>query len=121
MSAWILLSLVVGSTVLSEVLQSFEMKRHGEITDLGPAGIGRALAGMARRKYLILAVFFMTISFFAFVALVQSTDLSFAVPASAASIVFETILARLLLKEAVDARRWWGVSLVACGVILLSA
>jgi len=119
--AWILLGLVVGSTVLSDVLQSFEMKRHGEITDLGPFGMGRALAAMARRKFLILAVFFMAISFFAFIALVQSADLSFAVPASAASIVLETILARLILKEAVDARRWWGVGLVACGVGLLSA
>ena len=121
MKVWILLGLVVGCTVLSEVLQSFEMKRHGEITDLGPAGIARALAAMARRKFLILAVFFMAISFFAFVALVQSTDLSFAVPASAASIVFETILARLILKEAVDSRRWWGVCCVALGVALLSA
>ena len=33
--------------------------------------------------------------------------------ASALSIVFETILARLLLKERVDAWRWWGVCCVA--------
>jgi len=44
----------------------------------------------------------------------------FAVPASALSIVFETILARLVLKERVDARRWWGVCLVAFGVGLLA-
>jgi len=121
MKAWLLLSAVVGSTVLSDVLQSFEMKRHGEITDLGVGGIGRALVAMAQRKFLILAVFFMAISFFSFITLVQSADLSFAVPASAASIVFETILARLLLKERVDWRRWGGVCLVALGVALLSA
>ena len=58
--------------------------------------------------------------FFAFIKLVETADLSFAVPASAASIVFETILARLVLKESVDSRRWWGVCLVALGVILLA-
>ncbi len=118
--AWLLLAAIVACTVSGDLLQSFEMKRHGEITDFGPSGIGRALTAMARKKFLILAVFFMAISFFAFLALVQTADLSFAVPASAASIVFETILARLILKERVDSRRWWGVCLVALGVALLA-
>jgi uncharacterized membrane protein len=118
--AWLLLSVVVGSTVISDLLSSFEMKRHGEITDFGASGIGRSLAAMAQKKFLILSVFFMAISFLAFINLVQSADLSFAVPASAASIVFETLLARAVLKERVDSRRWWGVCLVALGVILLA-
>jgi drug/metabolite transporter (DMT)-like permease len=118
--AWLLLGLVVGGTVLGDLLQSFEMKRHGEITDLHPQGLGRALSAMARKKYLILAIFFMAISFFAFMTLVQSADLSFAVPASAASIVFETALAGIVLKERIDSRRWWGACLVAFGVVLLS-
>jgi drug/metabolite transporter (DMT)-like permease len=69
---------------------------------------------------LILSIVFMAFSFFAFITLVQTADLSFAVPASALSIVFETILARLVLKERVDARRWWGVLFVALGVGLLA-
>lgn len=118
--AWLLLAVVVGCTVTSDLLTSFEMKRHGEIHDLGPTGIGRALNAMSRKKYLILSIVFMAFSFFAFITLVQTADLSFAVPASALSIVFETILARLLLKERVDAWRWWGVCFVAFGVGLLS-
>ena len=120
MKAWNLLAIVVGCTVMSDLLSSFEMKRHGEIQDFRPSGIGRLLARLATKKYLILSVFFMAISFFAFITLMESADLSFAVPASAASIVFETILARLILKERVDSRRWWGVCLVALGVILLA-
>ncbi|MEQ1884243.1 MAG: EamA family transporter [Bryobacteraceae bacterium] len=118
--SWILLATVVGCTVISDLLSSFEMKRHGEIHNFGPSGLGRALTTMAQKKFLILSVFFMAISFFAFISLMQTADLSFAVPASAASIVFETILARAILKERVDARRWWGVCLVACGVVLLA-
>jgi uncharacterized membrane protein len=33
----------------------------------------------------------------------------------------ETLLARAVLKEAVDARRWMGAALVACGIWLLAA
>jgi uncharacterized membrane protein len=62
----------------------------------------------------------MALSFFAFMTLLQTADLSFAVPVSAASLVIETILARVLLKEKVDARRWAGALLVAGGVWLLA-
>lgn len=118
--AWLLLAAIVGCTVLSDLLSAFEMKRHGEIVDFHPGRLGRMIAMLARKKFLILSVFLMAISFFSFITLVQFTDLSFAVPASAASIIFETFLARLVLKERVDAWRWWGVCLVAAGVVLLA-
>jgi drug/metabolite transporter (DMT)-like permease len=118
--AWILLSVIVGSTAMGDLLQSLEMKRHGEITDFRPSGLGRLFATLARKKFLILAVVFMAVSFFAFMTLIETADLSFAVPASAATLVFETILARLVLKERVDSRRWLGACLVACGVALLA-
>jgi drug/metabolite transporter (DMT)-like permease len=120
MKVWLLLAVIVGSTVTGDLLQSLEMKRHGEIRDFRLTGIGPLLATLARKKFLILAVFFMAISFFAFMNLVAIADLSFAVPASAASLVLETILAKLILKEQVNSRRWAGACLVACGVALLA-
>ena len=101
-------------------MQSLEMRRHGEIRDFGPRGLGKLLATLARKKFLILAVFFMAVSFFAFMTLLEVADLSFAVPATSASYLFETILAKLLLKEDVRWERWVGAGLVACGVGLLS-
>jgi len=118
--AWVLLGVIVGSTVTGDLLQSLEMKRHGEIRDFHPSGLGRLAATLARKKGLILAIVFMAISFFAFMTLLQVADLSFAVPASAATLVFETFLARFVLKEHVDSRRWLGACLVACGVALLA-
>lgn len=61
--SWLLLAVVVGCTVMSDLLTSMEMKRHGEIHDFGPSGIGRALNAMARKKFLILAIVFMAFSF----------------------------------------------------------
>jgi len=118
---WTLVAIMVGATVLGDLLQSFEMKRHGEIEDFHPRGWARLAATLARKRFLILAVGFMAVSFFAFMTLLETADLSFAVPVSAATFVFETILARVVLRERVDARRWIGACLVACGVILLAA
>ncbi|PYT18445.1 MAG: hypothetical protein DMG59_04400 [Acidobacteria bacterium] len=119
MKPWILVGIVVASTIAADLLQSVEMKRHGEIRDFRPRGIARVLATLAQKKFLIIAVACMAVSFFAFMTLVEVADLSFAVPASAASIAFETVLARLVLKEQVDSRRWLGAGLVAIGVLLL--
>lgn len=120
MKAWGLLAVIIASTVTADLLQSHEMKRHGEIQDFRPSGLRRVLYVLAGKRNLILAVVCMAISFFAFMALVQIADLSFAVPASAGSLVIETVLARLLLKEHVDLRRWIGAVLVAGGVWLLA-
>ena len=120
MKAWLLLGVIISSTVTADLLQSHEMKRHGEIRDFRPGGLGRVLATLARKVNLILSVVCMAASFFAFMALVQVADLSFAVPASAGSLVLETILAKLVLKEYVDSRRWIGAAFVACGVWLLA-
>jgi drug/metabolite transporter (DMT)-like permease len=121
MVKWIMVGTIVGSTVLADLLQSFEMKRQVvAVEDLRPGRVGRLLGSFARRGLLVLAVCFMAISFFAFMKLLSIADLSFAVPVTAASVVLETILARLLLKEIVSPMRWAGAFCVACGVVLLA-
>ena len=115
---WILLGIVVFTTVLADLLQSHEMKiAAAEKGDT--LGILPILKAMGSRPNLILAIAFMAVSFFAFLALVQSEPLSFAVPASAATFVLETVLARLVLNERVDGRRAAGAVLVLGGILLL--
>ena len=99
---WTLVAGVVATTTVADLLQSHGMRRGG------------------RAWKLPLSVFFMAISFFCFTQLVRVADLSFAVPATAASFVIETLLARLILKERVTVARWSGALLVACGVALLA-
>jgi drug/metabolite transporter (DMT)-like permease len=62
----------------------------------------------------------MAVSFFALMALLSATELSFAVPITASSYILETALARYVLREHVDWKRWAGTCLVALGVVLLS-
>jgi uncharacterized membrane protein len=102
MLEWSLVGGVVGATTVCDLLQSHGMRRGGRLWKLP------------------LSVVFMAISFFCFTQLVKVADLSFAVPATAASFVIETVLARAILKERVTAPRWCGAVLVACGVALLA-
>jgi len=115
---WLLVTLMVCATVLSDLLQSHEMKRAGG-QSVGARGLIRLLRMIARRRFLILAIGCMAISFFSFMALVQNEPLSFAVPASAASFVLETVLAGLVLRERITARRAAGALIVLCGVVLI--
>ena len=117
---WLLIGIIVAATTVGEVLQAMGMRRHGEIRDFRPGMLGRAAVALARRWPLILAVFFMAVSFFALMRLLSVADLTFAVPATAATYVFETILARFYLKERVTWKRWAGAALVAGGVAMLA-
>lgn len=118
---WAMVATIVGSTVLSDLLQSFEMKQDAvAVEQLHPGRLAGMLAGLARRKFLVLAVFLMAISFFAFMKLLSLADLSFAVPVTAASVVFETALAKVVLHESVTPLRWAGALFVASGVALLA-
>jgi drug/metabolite transporter (DMT)-like permease len=118
---WAMVGAIVGCTALADLLQSFEMKRATvAVEDLRPNRLGRMLARLARRRFLIVAVFLMAISFFAFMKLLSLADLSFAVPITAASVVIETVLARVVLKESVTTLRWAGACFVASGVALLA-
>jgi drug/metabolite transporter (DMT)-like permease len=110
---WLLVLAIVASTTLGDLLQSFEMKQHKQ------ASIGQTV-GFLRRPLLLLSIFCMAVSFFSFLALLRIAELSFAVPATAATVVVETVLARIVLKERVDGRRWAGAVLVAFGVALLA-
>lgn len=115
---WLLVAVMVTATVLSDLLQSFEMKRAGE-QSVGARGLLRLLKMIAQRRLLILAIGCMAFSFFSFMALVQVEPLSFAVPASAASFILETVLAKFVLKEKVGVKRAAGAMIVLAGVALL--
>ncbi|MGD1074245.1 MAG: EamA family transporter [Bryobacteraceae bacterium] len=109
---------MVVATALSDLLQSHEMKRAGE-QSAGARGLLRLLFMIVQRRFLILSIACLAVSFFSFMALVQIGPLSFAVPASGASFFLETLLAKLLLKEHVGKRRALGALIVLAGVVLV--
>jgi drug/metabolite transporter (DMT)-like permease len=117
---WLLVWIIVLATTAGNVLQALGMRHHGEIHDFRPGALGRVAAALVQSRYIVASVVAMAVSFFAFMALVSIAELSFAVPATAASYIFEIILAKYLLKEHIGWKRWTGVLLVAGGVGLLT-
>jgi len=115
---WVLVIVIVFATVMADLLQSFEMKRAGE-QSVSAEGFGRLLQTIAERKLLFLGVMCNAVSFFGFMALVQREPLSFAVPASSASFVLETLLAKFVLHEKIGVRRAAGTAIVLAGVVLV--
>jgi drug/metabolite transporter (DMT)-like permease len=117
---WFLIALVAGCTVASDVLQSREMRRHGEITDFSIRHLGRTLKQLAARPGLVISIACMAISFFAFLVLLKIAPLSFAVPVTAVTYVADALLAKWVLHEHLNWKRWLGIVLIAAGVTLLS-
>jgi len=117
---WVWVLVIVLATTGGEVLQTMGMKKHGEIHDFRPGALGRVLGALARNWYVVVSIVLMGVSFFAFVELLAVADMSFAVPATAGSLVLETVMAKYVLKERVSQTRWMGAVLVACGVALLA-
>jgi drug/metabolite transporter (DMT)-like permease len=116
---WILVLVMVSATIVSDLLQSYEMKQAGE-QSVSARGLARLLHTIAQRRLLTLAILGNAVSFFTFMALVQSEPLSFAVPASAVSFVLETLLAKFVLHEQIGTRRAAGALAVLAGVVLVS-
>jgi drug/metabolite transporter (DMT)-like permease len=115
---WVLLGVIVVTTVVADILQSREMRSAGDGTTA--PGLGKVLALIGSRGALAFAILCMAVSFFAFLALVQTEPISFAVPASAGSFVLETVLAKFVLGERIAMRRAAGALLVACGILFVA-
>ena len=116
----LLVALVVIPGTVGDVLNSIGMERMGEITDWSVPNLLLVGRGMLRNGYILAGMPAMAISFFALMALLSTTAMSFAVPITASSYILETALAKYLLGERVDWRRWAGACLVAVGVAMLS-
>ena len=119
MTALLIILVVVPGTI-GDLLNSAGMKRQGEVTDWSTRGLMRLGLGLLRNIYIMAGIPAMAVSFFALMSLLSVSNVSFAIPMTASSYILETALARYLLKERVDWRRWLGACLVAAGVILLS-
>ncbi len=117
---WALVGVIVLCNTLGDVLNTAGMKRHGEVEHFHPHALARLIAHLFRNPFVLGGIASLAVSFGALVMLLSIANVSFAIPATAASFLFETILAKLVLKENVTWKRWLGATLVACGVALLS-
>ena len=119
---WAAIASVVVTTVLGDVLVSRAMRQTG---DVGALYRVHGLLGTIKRVVgsptLWVGVAAMAGSFFALLWALSWADLSLVAPASAAlTFLGNALMARIVLHENVNLRRWVAALLVAAGVFFLA-
>ena len=71
-------------------------------------------------RSIALSIVLMAISFFAFLRVLREAPISFVAPVTSSAYVLDGLLARYVLKEHVNQRRWLGIACVFIGVVLIS-
>lgn len=117
---WVLVGIIIACSACSDIMSTIGMRHHGKVTDLAPRGIAHLLHYIVASRYILIAIAAMAVSFFALMSLLALAEVSFAIPATSASVLLETVLAKIILREQVHWQRWLGAFVVAAGVALLA-
>jgi drug/metabolite transporter (DMT)-like permease len=121
MLTYLLVALIAVCTAVGDVLTATGMKQGEAIEDLSARGYARLAVSVLRNGYVMAGIAVLAVAFFALLAVLSIASVSFVIPATAATYLVETALAKYILKEEVSGRRWAGAAMVAVGVLLLSA
>lgn len=113
------LAVVVLTSTLGEIATTYAMKIIGEVHDFSPRAIFSVIGRAFRQPWMWVGFALMTVSFLAMLALLSWEDVSFVIPATAASYAAGALGAKFLLHETVNRMRWAGVLLVSVGVALV--
>ena len=110
--------LMVVSANLGDLMLKRGMLQIGEV-ELSAAGLLRALLSTAHNGTIWLGIFFLIGFTLCYMTVVSWADYSYVMPAGAAGYALQTLLAVVLLHEAVSGRRWIGAVLIVVGVLLV--
>jgi drug/metabolite transporter (DMT)-like permease len=115
----ILFTLIVLAGTGGELCVSRAMKQVGEATSFLPAEIAKVILRALRLPWMWLGVSMMALAFFALLGALSIFNVSFVVPVTALSYVAGAFGGITFLHERVSPQRWFGVFLVAAGVLLV--
>jgi drug/metabolite transporter (DMT)-like permease len=102
-----------------ELFVSRAMKSIGEVTDFRPHSIAAVVGRAMLLKRMWMGITLMAVAFFALLAMLSLSKVSFVFPSTALSYAAGAIGGRLFLGERVTKQRWIGVCFVCVGVILV--
>jgi len=102
-----------------ELFVSRAMKSIGEVTDFRPHSIARVVGRAMLLKRMWMGITLMAIAFFALLAMLSLSKVSFVFPSTALSYAAGAIGGRMFLGEQVTKQRWIGVCFVCVGVVLV--
>lgn len=116
----VLLAVLVLAEGAADVCVTRAMKAVGEVNTLAPRALLRIARRVLANNSFRLALVFLTLGFFSFLALLAREEMSMVIPATALIYVVSMLGAKYVLKEDVTPLRWAGTVLVCLGVALTS-
>lgn len=120
MKTYVVLVLAALSGAVGETFFSYGMRRFGEMDVSSPARWLELLLVVPRNMHVLTGVVFAAGFFFLYLTALSWVDLSFAMPLTALSFVFATLLSRFMLGEQVSWHRWVGTIIIVAGVSLVA-
>jgi bacterial/archaeal transporter family protein len=113
---YVVLVLAALSGAVGETFFSYGMRRFGAMDLSSPARWLDLLLVVPRNLHVLTGVIFAAGFFFLYLTALSWVDLSFAMPLTALSFVFATLLSRFVLGEQVSWHRWVGTVIIVAGV-----
>jgi uncharacterized membrane protein len=110
--------LMVVCANLGDLLLKRGMLQIGAV-QMSSSGIWLALFSTMHNATIWLGILFLLAFTFCYMTAVSWADYSYVMPAGAFGYAVQTMLAVVILHEAVTARRWFGVVLIVVGVLLV--
>lgn len=103
---------------LGDLMLKWGMKEIGAVP-LSPSGLWHALLSTIQNGTVWLGIVFLIASTLCYMTAVSWADYSYVMPAGAFGYAISTILAVVVLHEAVNTQRWMGVVLIVAGVLMV--
>ena len=118
---WSAIGMLVVASSAGDILLSAAMKRIGDLDAIRmQKGLLSMIGHIIREKLFLVGLCCLIFSFFCLLTALSWGDASLVAPASASlTYICSAILAKFILHENVDRRRWISAALVCVGVLLL--
>lgn len=110
----------VSASTVGDLFLAAGMRRVGEVEWLGLRAIPGQLKRVVTTPQIPLAIAFMAIFFFTWLALLSRAELSFILPMTATTYILNGLAAGPFLGERVSPQRWVGIWVITVGVVLVT-
>lgn len=110
----------VTASTIGDLLLARGMKRVGEVRWEGLGAALRTVRKVLLTPEIPLAVVFLAVFFFCWLALLSRADLSLILPMTALTYILNGLAAKPVLGETVSRQRWLGILVITVGVVLVT-
>jgi drug/metabolite transporter (DMT)-like permease len=116
----IAMTIAAASAAVGQILVRRGMLQVGSLENYAPTALLSYFGHAATNWYVIGGTVLNTVFYVLFLAALSWTDVTVALPMTAIEYAFAAVLAILFLREQVTPLRWFGISLVIVGVIIIA-